>query len=724
MSVTNKVANQVVSPSRRGFLKTAGTASAALVIGFHLPLAGQRGAAIAATQTAQPVNAWLKIAADNSITAMVASSEMGQGVYTSVPMLLAEELEVGWEQVSAEMAPVGPEYVQPIFHMQATGGSTTIRAWHEALRQVGANTRQLLINAAAKEMGVDPADCHAEKGKVVHSGSGQSRDYGAVADIAAGMEPVTTNVPLKDPQNWKLLGTSVKRLDTADKVAGKAGFGVDVQLDGMLVATVRSCPVFGGKLKSVDDKPALAVTGVKAVIPMDDAFIVVGTGYWPAQKGASSLQPVWDFGENAGNSTAGISKLLHAGLKLPGNPAHSAGEADSMLAKAARKVESTYEAPLLAHSTMEPMNATAYVRDDGVDVWAPTQGQGIIPKVVNSVLGVPPEKVQVHTTFLGGGFGRRFEMDFVVYAAVASKAMQAPVKVMWSREEDTQHDFYRPPAVQQFAAGLSADGKLEAFKAKIVSPSIFTRALPQFVQNGIDSSSVEGIADSQYEIDNVHVDYVMQEVGVPVGFWRSVGHSQNAFAMESFVDELANAARADQVKFRRALLKGKPEHLDVLNKLAEAANWGSPPAGRTQGIALHESFGSIVGEVVEISMQDGKMKLEKVTCVVDCGVVMNPDTVEAQMQSSVVYGLTAALFGKIDIEEGRVKQSNFHDYQMARLAHVPEINVVIAPSGRAVGGIGEPALPPLAPALANAVFTATGKRIRKLPFSESDVSFA
>ncbi len=710
--------------SRRGFLKTAGTVATGLVIGFHLPLAGKRAAAIAAMQDAQTINAWIKIAGDNTVTMMVASAEMGQGVYTSLPMLIAEELEVDWQQVKAEMAPVAPDYVQAIFNIQGTGGSTSIRAWHEVLRQVGANVRRHLIMAAAADMNVAVLDCEAKNGIVTHAASGKTRTYGAIATKAANMPMSEDKVPLKDPKDWKILGTPAKRLDTPLKVTGKAGFGVDVQLDGLLVATVRQCPVFGGKLKSVDDKPALAINGVKAVIPMDDAYIVVGSGYWPEKKGADALKPEWDFGKNANNSSAAISKLLHDGLNKPGNPAHSSGDADGALANAVNKVEATYEVPLLAHSTMEPMNTTAHVHEDGVDIWSPTQGAGIVPTVVNGVLGTAPEKVRVHTTFLGGGFGRRFEMDFIVHAVVASSVMQAPVKVIWSREEDTQHDFYRPPAVQRLTAGLSSEGKVIALTSKIVSPSIFSRIFPDWVQNGIDQMSVEGIADSQYVIENSHVDYLIQEVGVPVGFWRAVGNSQNGFIMESFIDELANAAKTDAVAFRRELLANKPDNLAVLNKVAEAGNWGKAQAGRMQGIAIHESFGSIVGEIVEISMLDDKVKLEKVTCVVDCGTIINPDTVEAQMQSSIVYALTAALFGKIDIENGRVKQSNFHDYQMARIAHIPEINVVLAPSGRAIGGIGEVALPPLAPALANAVFAATGKRMRKMPFADQGVVFA
>ncbi len=701
--------------SRRQFLKTSTLAGGALVIGFNLPLSGRRAQAMAAEDTA--VNAWLKIHPDNTVTVLVGSSEMGQGVFTSIPMLLAEELEVDWNSVHAEMAPVAPAYTNLIFNMQATGGSTTIRSFYEALRQVGANTRQLFVAAAAQDMGVDAGECTAANGVVTHTGSGEARNYADVASIAAQLTP-PENTPLKPASDWKIMGTPAHRLDVPAKVDGSAEFGVDVQVDGMLVATVRDCPVFGGKLKSVDDKPALAVTGVKAVIPLETAFIVVADGYWPAKKGADALQPEWDFGANAENSSDKISALLASGLEQPGNSAHTAGDANVAMQAAAKKIEATYESPIVAHSTMEPMNATASVTADGVEVWAPTQGQGIIPQVVNGVLGTPMENVQVHTTFLGGGFGRRFEMDFVVYAVLASKAVGAPVKVMWSREEDTQHDFYRPPSLAKMQGGLSADNKLDVVQAHIVSPSIFSRVFPDFIQNGIDSSSVEGIADSQYSIPNVKVDYVMQEVGVPVGFWRSVGHSHNAFVMEGFMDEIAHAGEIDPVELRRQVLHDKPDHLAVLNKLAEVSDWGNADEGRYKGIAIHDSFGSIVGQVAEVSVDNDQLTLHKVTCVVDCGTIINPDTVEAQMQSSIIYGLTAALYGEISISQGRVQQSNFHDYQMVRLAQTPEIEVHLAPSGRELGGIGEPALPPLAPALTNAIFMATGKRIRQLPITK------
>jgi len=705
--------------TRRQFLKTSALAGGALVIGFYLPAGGRRAQAMTGPESVA-VNAWVKVNADNTFTVLVGSSEMGQGVYTSIPMLVAEELEVDWKDVRAEMAPVAPAYVNLIFNMQATGGSTTMRSFYEALRQVGADTRQLFVVAAAQDMGVPAEECHASKGSVIHEPSGKRRRYADVLAIAAQLKP-PEHVALKPAAEWELLGTPAKRLDVADKVNGSAGFGIDVQVEGMLVGTVRACPVFGGTLKSLDDKPALAVRGVKAVIPLESAFIVVADAYWPATKGANALQPVWDFGDNAGNSSETISAMLKAGLEQTGNSAHANGDAGAALKTASRQVESVYESPMLAHATMEPMNATASVTAEGVDVWAPTQGAGMIPKVVNGITGTPMEKVRVHTTFLGGGFGRRFEVDFVVYAVLASKAVGAPVKIIWSREEDTRHDFYRPPSLTKMQGGLTADGTVDVVKAHIVSPSIMSRAVPGSVHNGIDRTSVEGIADSPYAFPNFEVNYLQQEVGVPVGFWRSVGNSQNAFVMESFLDELARAGGMDCVDLRRRLLHDKPQHLAVLNKLAEVSKWGQADKGHFKGCAIHESFGSIVGEVAEVSVEDGALTVHKITCVVDCGTVINPDTVEAQMQSAIIYGLTAALYGEIAIGQGRVQQGNFNNYKMVRLAQTPPIEVHLAPSGRAIGGIGEPGLPPLAPALCNAIFAATGIRIRKLPISRQSL---
>jgi isoquinoline 1-oxidoreductase beta subunit len=706
--------------SRRRFLQASAGLAGGLVLGFHLPSAG-RGAAAATGET--PINAWLRIAPDDSVTVVVAHSEMGQGVYSSLPMLLAEELEVDWRKVRAEMAPADQVYRNRIFGIQGTGGSTSVRASFDHLRQAGATAREMLRRAAAEGWGVPLEDCKAQGGRVLHRASGRSAGYGELAPVAAKLDP-PAEVALKRPEDWTLIGTAAPRLDVPAKVDGSAGFGIDVALEGMLVATVMASPVFGGRLKSVDEAPALALAGVRAVVPLENAVVVVAEGYWPARQGLATLAPVWDEGPNAATSDATIRAGLSAALKRKGAVASEQGDAEAALAGAAKRLEAVYEVPYLAHATMEPMNATARVTGAGVEVWAPTQGQGPIQHAVAGLLGIEPGQVKVHTTFLGGGFGRRFETDFVVQAVLASKAVGAPVKLIWSREEDVRQDFYRPAAMARLRAGLDGEGNLAAWQARLACPSIMSRAIPDLVKDGIDPSSVEGAANMPYAIANRRTDYVMTELGVPVGFWRSVGNSQNAFFVECFLDELAHAAGRDPVEFRRRLLAEEPRYRKVLETAAEAAGWGrAAPAGRFRGIALHESFGSIVAEVAEISVARGKeIKLHRMTCAIDCGRTVNPDTVVAQMESGIVYGLTAALFGRITIAAGRVQEDNFDSYPMLDLAQMPDVEVRIVESGAALGGVGEPGTPPAAPALANALFAATGRRIRSLPLSRHGFS--
>ena len=521
---------------------------------------------------------------------------------------------------------------------------------------------------------------------------------------------------LKPPEQWRILGKPTRRLDTPAKTRGQATFGIDVQVPDLRHATLLICPVFGGKLASVNDNPALAVPGVSAVVPVDDAVIVVADGYWNARRGVMALDPQWDEGPLAEANDESIRARFLAGLEGDMAPAEVHGDAPAVIAGSASRHEAEYTAPFLAHATMEPMNATAHVRTDGADVWAPTQAQGPTQGMVAGMLGLQPEQVQVHTTFLGGGFGRRFELDFIKYAVLASQAVGSPVKLVWSREQDTQHDYYRPAAVVRLAASLGADGLPEALHTKVAAPSIFTRALPQLVKDGVDPSSVEGIIEQPYAIANHRVDYAMIDAGVPVGFWRSVGHSQNSYVREAFIDELAHAAGIDSLDYRLRMLEDNPRHAAVLRKVAEMAEWGSSvPAGRSRGLALHESFGSIVAEVAEVSTDNGNVQVHQVWCAVDCGTVINPDTVEAQMESGIIYGLTAALHGEINIDRGRVSQSNFPDYPMVTMAAAPRIHTHIMESTEAPGGVGEPATPPIAPAVANAVFAATGKPVRKLP---------
>lgn len=715
--------SEFTSVTRRRFLQISATAAGGLLIGFHLPRFARYAEAATAEETA--INAWLRIAPDDSVTILVANSEMGQGVYTALPMLIAEELEVDWRKVKGEMAPADPTYRNLNFGVQATGGSTSVRWAFDPLRKVGATAREMLRQAAAAKWKVPRAECVARNGRIVHHPTGRALGYGTLAVAATKVEP-PAEVQLKKRDEWKLLGKPTRRLDTPAKVNGAAQFGIDVQVNGMRVATVMACPVFGGKLKRVDDTPALAVRGVRAVVPLEDAVIVVANGYWPAKKGLDALRPVWDEGSRAGVSSATIREQLKAALGKEGAVAHSEGDIAAAKASATQRVEAVYEVPFLAHATMEPMNATAHVKADGVEIWAPTQGQWPIQQVVSGMLEMKPEQIKVHTTFLGGGFGRKFEFDFVVQAVQASKAVGAPVKLVWSREEDVRHDFYRPAAMARFDAGLDADGMPMAWEARLACPSIMTRVFPDWVKEGVDPSSVEGASGIPYGIANQRVEYVMTDTGVPVGFWRSVGSSQNAFFVQSFLDELAHAAGKDPLDYRLRLLGSKPRYRKVLETAAKAAGWGTPaPAGRFRGLALHDSFGSIVGEVAEISIDDGgAITVHKVTCAVDCGWTVNPDTVVAQMESGIVYGLTAALFGEVTLEKGRVQQGNFDTYKMLHLSQMPEIDVHIIESGTELGGIGEPGTPPIAPAVANAVFAATGKRVRKLPIRPEDLRAA
>jgi isoquinoline 1-oxidoreductase beta subunit len=702
--------------TRREFLQTASVAGAGLVIGFHLPVGGRGG--VASPAPFAP-NAWLRINPDESVLVVVDRSEMGQGVTTALPMLLAEELEGDWSKIKIEFAPADKAYINPMFGMQGTGGSTSVRAAYTPLRKAGAAAREMLVTAAATKWGVDKTECHAEKGAVIHASSKRRLTYGKLTARAATL-PVPDGVPLKEPKDWKILGTRVPRLDTPAKVNGSAGFGIDVKVPGLLVAVVARSPVFGGKLKSFDATKAKAVPGVRHVVPVSSGVAVVADGYWPAKKGRDALGLTWEEGPTASVSSLTISQLFAQRAEQAGAVARHEGDAQGALPGAASQVDAVYELPFLAHATMEPMNCTAHVRADGVDIWAPTQFQTGAQGVGAGIGGVPAEKVKVHTTYLGGGFGRRFELDFIREALEASKATGAPVKVIWSREDDIQNSLYRPASYHRLQAGLDAGGQPVAWTHRIVAPSIMARVFPDTVKNGLDEEAVEGGMGMPYTVPNVHVDYVLTDTGIPVGFWRSVNNSFNAFAVETFIDELASAAKKDPYEYRRNLLGKAPRHLGVLNLAARMADWGSPlPAGRARGIAVYKSFESYVSQVAEVSIdKDGVVHVHRVVCAVDCGPVVNPGIVEAQMQSGIVFGLTAALWGEITIDEGHVQQSNFHDYRVLRMEEMPVVEVHIVPSTESQGGVGEPATPPIAPAVCNAIFALNGKRIRKLPIEK------
>jgi len=693
---------------RRTFLKISAAAGGGLLIGVHLPLAGDD------TVAGEFVpNAWVRIGSDDVVTLQVANSEMGQGVYTAIPMLLAEELECDWSRIQVEMAPADKAYINPIMGMQATGGSTAIRGFFMPLRQAGAAARELLIRAAARHWNVKEDECRAENGMVLHAASERRVRYGQLAAAAAKL-PAPGEAFLKDPAEFKLLGKPMPRLDSPAKVNGTAVFGVDVKLPGLLTAVVARCPVFGGKLKSFNDAKAKAVPGVRSVIQIHSGVAIVADSFWAAKTGRDVLEVQWQEGANAKLGSAEIRQTLVRALAR--KPAIARREGDVAKAVGDRTLEAEYEAPYLAHACMEPMNCTAQVTQAGCDVWVPTQNQSAARHVAGLVTGLPPGKIRIHTTFLGGGFGRRGEQDFLAEAVELALRTRAPVKVMWTREDDMRHDFYRPSTLNRFSARLDAEGNLTGWQHAIAGASIFARVFPGNIKNGLDRTSVEGAANIPYAIPNLQVTWVMENGFVPAGFWRSVGSSQNAWVTECFLDEVARAAGKDPFEFRRKLLKLRPRHLGVLELAAQKAGWGTPPAaGRARGIAVAEAFGSFAAQVAEVSIDKGQVRVHRVTCAIDCGIVVNPDTVVAQMESGIVYGLTAALRGEITVRNGRVEQSNFTDYPLLRLDEMPQIDVHLVSSIEPPGGVGEPGTPPIAPAVANAVFALTGNPVRKLP---------
>ncbi len=703
-------------PSRRQFLKT----SAGLVIGFtvapktRLFAFQQPGGAPALP----PPNAFLRIGEDDTVTVILAHSEMGQGVWTTLPMLVAEELECDWAKIRVENAPAAPAYGHTAYGAQMTGGSTSTWSELDRYRQVGAMAREMLIAAAAAEWKVDRESCRAEKGFVV---SGDRRaSYGSLAKSAAQQTP-PASVALKDRKDWKIVGKPTRRLDSASKVAGKATFGMDVRVPGMKVAQIERSPVFGGRVKSFKADKAKAVPGVRAVVEVPSGIAVVADHFWAARLGRQALEIEWDLGPGASLDTGKTLEEYRARLGAEGLKAKAAGDVGPALAKASKRVDAEYAFPYLAHAAMEPLNATAVVGPDGVDVWAGTQFQSGDQAAAAKIAGVAPEKVRLHTTFLGGGFGRRANPanDFVAEAVQVAKASGMPVKVVWTREDDMHGGYYRPMWAHKVSAGLGADGRPVAWKQTIVGQSIMEGTpFAMMIKEGIDETSVEGVVDSPYieAIPHHHVGLHSPKSPVPVLWWRSVGHTHTAFVMETMVDELAAAAGQDPLAYRRRLLQKAPRHLGVLELAAARAGWGTPaPAGRFRGLAVHSSFGSYVAQVAEVSVEKGKVRVHRVVCAIDCGICVNPAGVTAQMESAIVFGLSAALYGAITLKDGRVQQSNFDDYLVLRLDEMPKVEVHIVSSSEKAGGAGEPGTPPIAPAVANAVFAATGKRLRNLP---------
>lgn len=709
-----------MTTSRRTFLKTSAVATSGLMVGLVLP--GAKIEALAAGTVYTP-NAWVHIADDNTITLISARSEMGQGVYTSMPMLIAEELNVDINQIKVDIAPPGAVYVNALLGAQITGGSTSVRDGWEKLRIGGAQVREMLISAAADKWKVDRSTLKAENGMVLGAG-GKKATYGQLAEAAAKL-PVPEKVALKDPKDFKIVGKRVKRLDTPSKVNGKAEFGIDVVMPGMVYASIEQCPVIGGKVKSFDASKVKGMPGVIDVVQVNDGVAVVASSYWQAQKARKALTVQWDEGAGAAldhNVVLATTRAAAAsGKVLPiGKPVGNLADA---MKGAAKTVTAEYISPMQAHAPLEPMNFTASVKDGKCLLVGPTQFQQGAHGAVAATLGLKPEDVTLKTTFLGGGFGRRLELDFIVQAAQISKAVGKPVKLLWSREDDMTHDFYRPLGLNQLQAGLDAQGNPVAFHFKVTSQSVTQRAfgLPK---DTFDPFMAEA-AVAGYEIPNTQHDLVIHDTGMRVGYWRSVSHNMNAFANESFMDELALAAGKDPYQYRMGLLKNKPRFANVLKLAAEKSGWGKAlPAGRARGIALMEGYDTYMAQVAEVSLKDGEVVVHRVTVAADLGRMVNPDTVEAQIQGSIVFGMSSALMQEITLEKGVVQQTNYNNYPIVRMNESPVIDIVLVSSTEKPGGIGEPATALVVPAIANAVATLTGKRVRKLPLTAQAIKQA
>ncbi len=702
--------------SRRGFLRAGVTAGGGLLLSLNVPFGG--GAAEAANTGSFVPNAFIRVEGNGEIVLTMPYVEMGQGTYTAIPMLIAEELEVDLQQVRLEHAPPNEKlYANPLLGVQATGNSNAIRGAWKPMRQAGATARTMLVSAAAKRWKVGPETCRAQRGEVHHEPTGRRIGYGELA-ADAGALPVPENVALKPSQDFTLIGTPAKRLDTPLKVNGSAVYGIDARPPGVKIATLAQSPVFGGRLRSLDDTAAKAVKGVRQIVRLDDAVAVVADHMGAAQKGLAALKIEWDDGPHAGLATADIARELEQATLGPGAVAQSIGDADGAMARSATKVEASYQVPFLAHAAMEPMNCTVHCRDDVCELWLGNQAVARVQAMAAAAAGIPPEKVIVHNHLIGGGFGRRLEADCAVRAVQIAKHVDGPVKVVWTREEDIQHDMYRPYWFDRIAAGLDDQGRPVAWKNRFAGSSVIARWLPPGFSNGLDPDSTEGAIDLVYDVPNFHVEYVRVEPpGIPTAFWRSVGPSHNVFVTESFIDELAAAAKQDAVAYRRSLLLKAPRAKAVLDLAAEKAGWGQPlPKGSGRGVALQSVFGSYLAQVAEVEVaRAGTVRVRRVVCAVDCGTVVNPDTVQAQIQSAIVFGTTAALYGEVTLKNGRIEQTNFDTYQMLRINEAPVVEVHIVNSAEAPGGMGEAGTSLIVPAIANAIFAATGKRLRRMP---------
>jgi isoquinoline 1-oxidoreductase beta subunit len=720
MAAARKNSSEV---SRRGVL-TGGLAGGFL-LAFHLPLR-------AANEPVQPPdvtegkfapNAFIRIDTAGKTTLVMPQVEMGQGVYTAVAMILAEELDADYSQVTLQHAPPNDKlYGNPTFGLQVTGNSNSIRAFWKPLRTAGASARAMLVQAAAQQWQVEPASCTASNGQVMHADSGRKLSYGELAGTAGGQTP-PKDVPLKDPKNFTLIGKPLKRFDTPDKVNGKAVYGIDAMLPDMKFATLAACPVFGGKVGSVDDTAARKIPGVQKIVVLDDMVAVVGDHMWAAKKGLDALVVTWNEGSNANVSSKDIWQDLRAASEKDGVVAKSEGDIAKGLATGDR-LDASYELPFLAHATMEPLSATVHVKPDSCEIWTGTQIMTRVQSEAAKAAGLPVEKVVVNNHLLGGGFGRKLEPDMVVAAVRIAKHVEGPVKVVWTREEDIQHDIYRPVYRDTITATLK-DGKILGWKYCVTGSAILARWLPPAFQKGIDIDAIDSAVDMPYDIPNFHVEYVRAEPpAVPTGFWRGVGPNNNVFAIECFMDELARKAGKDPVAFRRDMLGKNPRLKAALDLVAEKSNWGQPlPARVGRGVSVQPSFGSFIATVVEAEVDDqGEVHLRRVTSAVDTGIPVNPDTIVAQLEGGLIFGLTAALYGEITIDKGRVQQSNFNDYRMLRIDQVPTIEVHVISSGEEPGGIGETGVTAGPPALRNAIYAATGVALRRLPIDRAMIA--
>jgi isoquinoline 1-oxidoreductase subunit beta len=716
------MSNGSLTPSldRRGFLKAGAAVGGVLTLTVALPPMLRPAWAAAETSHGFAPNAFVRIDRQGAVTLVMPMVEMGQGTYTSLAMLLAEELEVGLDQVRLEHAPPNDAlYANSLLHVQTTGLSASIRAFWTPLRQAGAVGRTLLVAAAAKRWGVDPTTCRAQHGVVSDATGSRHLGYGELADAAAALPvPAPDSVALKHPRDFRLIGTPAKRLDTPHKVDGRAEFGIDTKLPGMRIAAIAISPVFGGKPKAVDEAAARAVKGVRQVVRIDDAVAVVADHMGAAKKGLAAAAIQWDDGPNGAVSSADIIRQLEEASKQPGAVARNEGDTEKALAGAARRIDALYQVPFLAHAAMEPMNCTVHVQKDRCDLWLGTQAPTLTQAAVAEITGLPKDAVKVHNHLLGGGFGRRLDVDGSVRAVKIAQQVDGPVKVVWSREEDIQHDMYRPYYYDRLTAGLDRHGKPVAWTHRVSGSSVVARYLPPLFKNGLDFDAVEGAAEPPYAFPNIHVDYVRVEPpGIPTAFWRGVGSTHNVFVVESFIDELAAAAKQDPVAYRKALLGHNPRAFRALTLAAEKAGWGRPlPARRGRGVSVQFAFGSYLSQVAEVEVAtDGSVRVHRIVCAVDCGLAVNPDTIAAQIEGGTIFGLTAALHGAITLKDGRVEQGNFDTYPPMRIDEVPVIETHLVRSGEAPGGIGETATAAVAPAVTNAIFAITGKRVRTLP---------